>query len=399
MNILFLNHNVAWNGGTFYRAYHVARYLVRRGHSVTLLTISPTSRAGLKSEISEGVEIIQTPDLLWGKGRTGWDLWNTLNRIVYLRRRPKWDIVHAWDSRPAVIWPALYVKRQNRKTGGKLIIDWCDWWGRGGTQAERPGWFAKLLYGPIETYFEEAYRTRAHGTTVASRALRQRALELGVPSASMILLPGGSDTETIKPGDRRAARKELNLPGNCWLVGYMGAITTKEAVLLAETLALARSEIPNLHFMAIGVSIAGSNLPFRRIMGEEQNWIWETGRVAFSRVSVHLAACDALILPMRSNISNVARWPSKINDYLSSGRPIVSTRLGEVKPMFEKEIGVATDDNSQALADGLVKLARDPKKMEYYGRQARAMAETDLNWDRLVEQLEAFYLRVRDDHK
>jgi glycosyltransferase involved in cell wall biosynthesis len=179
----------------------------------------------------------------------------------------------------------------------------------------------------------------------------------------------------------------------------MGAITTKEAVLLAETLALARSEIPNLGFMAIGVSIAGSNLPFRRIMGEEQDWIWETGRVAFSRVGVYLAACDALILPMRSNISNVARWPSKINDYLSSGRPIVSTRLGEVKPMFEKEIGVATDDNAQALADGLVKLARDPKKMEYYGRQARAMAETDLNWDRLVEQLEAFYLRVRDDHK
>src|SRR5687767_10639385 len=179
MRILFLNHNVARRGGTFYRAYQIARYLVRRGHAVTLLTISAARRWGFDREEGEGVEIIHAPDLLWGIGRTGWDPWDTLNRVAYLRGQ-RWDIIHAWDSRPAVILPALYARRQSRTANGKLVVDWCDWWGRGGTQAERSGKAAKLLYAPVETYFEEAFRTRADGSTVISGALYKRALGLGV---------------------------------------------------------------------------------------------------------------------------------------------------------------------------------------------------------------------------
>src|SRR5258708_4193778 len=75
MRILSLNHNVVRRGGTFFRAYHAARHLVRRGHTVTLLTISAERRWGFRREVSEGVEIIETPDALWGVGRSGWDLW------------------------------------------------------------------------------------------------------------------------------------------------------------------------------------------------------------------------------------------------------------------------------------------------------------------------------------
>ena len=157
MRILFLNHNVVRRGGTFYRAYHVARYLVQRGHTVTLLTISNERRWSLEREICEGVEIIHTPDLLWGIGRTGWDPWDTSNRIAYLHGK-EWNLIHAWDSRPVVILPALYARKQSSRIGGKLVLDWCDWWGRGGTQAERTN-KALGIIAPIETFFEENYRS------------------------------------------------------------------------------------------------------------------------------------------------------------------------------------------------------------------------------------------------
>lgn len=266
MRLLFLNHNIVRRGGTFYRAYHAGRYLVRRGHSVTLLSISAGKRWGFEREVSEGVEIIHTPDLLWGLGRSGWDPWDTINRVAYLRDK-HWDIIHAWDCRPAVILPALYARQQSSKLGGKLVIDWCDWWGRGGTQSERPGRLARLLYGPIETFFEEAFRTQADGTTVASRALLDRALGLGVSSEPLLVLPGGSDTDVVHPIELSAACAQIGISTSEWIVGYMGALPAREVDLLASALTMARSQIPNLRFLAIGVSIAGSSSSLRTLMG------------------------------------------------------------------------------------------------------------------------------------
>jgi glycosyltransferase involved in cell wall biosynthesis len=390
-----LNHNVAWSGGTFYRAYNVARCLVRRGHSATLLTISAKNRWGIEHEHAEGIEIIHTPDLLTGLGRSGWDLWDTFNRVRFLRDR-QWDIIQAWDCRPAVILPALYARRQSRSAGGKLLIDWCDWWGRGGVQAERPGKMGKLIYGPIETYFEEAFRTRADGTTVASQALRERACNLGVPGEPMMLLPGGSDIENIRMMDRHAARREIGLPASDFVVGYRSTLTLREVDLLMEALTLARSRIPNLRFLAGGIIVTSSTMPFHRAADKYWgDWITERGRVPYDQIGLYLAACDVFVLPMfMENISNNARWPSKINDFLAAGRPIVATKVAEIAPLFRHSIGIATDDNPQSLADGVVQIAENPDQAREFGRNARTLAEGDLNWSKLAERLESFYERV-----
>src|SRR5579871_6778359 len=107
MKILFLNHNVAFKGGTFFRAYHFARHLVQLGHEVTLFTISPDSRLKCTTREVDGIKFVDTPDWLWGIGRTGWDVWDTASRILAISGGT-WDLVHAFDSRPAVILPALF---------------------------------------------------------------------------------------------------------------------------------------------------------------------------------------------------------------------------------------------------------------------------------------------------
>src|SRR5436305_15329718 len=65
LRLLFLNHNVVRAGGTYYRAFDAARHLVHRGHSVTLLSISHTTRFKIEREVVDGVEIVHTPDLFW----------------------------------------------------------------------------------------------------------------------------------------------------------------------------------------------------------------------------------------------------------------------------------------------------------------------------------------------
>jgi glycosyltransferase involved in cell wall biosynthesis len=395
MRILYLNHNVARHGGTFYRAYHVGRYLTRHGHSVTLLTISASKHRGFEREVSEGVEIIHTPDLLWGLGRSGWDPWDTVNRIAYLRDK-QWNIIHAWDCRPVVILPALYARRQSHKISGKLVIDWADWWGRGGVQAERTNNFARAIYGPIETFFEEAFRTRADGTTVISQALRERALRLGVPEDPLLMLPQGCEPEAIQPFDHQTARTALGLPIGEFVVGYRGTLTIREVDLLMEALVLARKQIPNLRFLAGNVVVTSSAISFRQAADKYWGeWITETGWVPYEQLGLQLAVCNVFVLPMYLNsISNQAKWPSKINDFLSAGRPVVATRVKELTSLFRHEIGVLTDDDPASLAQGLIQIAQQPAQAEYYGRQARALAEGELNWTRVTEQLETFYVKV-----
>ena len=92
-----------------------------------MYTIHPQRRLGVEESELQGVRVVQFPDLLWGIGRTGWDLWDTAQRLGKVRGET-FDLVHAFDSRPVVIHPALALQRR----GVPLVMDWADWWGRGG---------------------------------------------------------------------------------------------------------------------------------------------------------------------------------------------------------------------------------------------------------------------------
>ena len=115
MRILILNHNIAWKGGgTFFRTFHFGRHLARRGHDVTLLTISPAAKRGFSEKVVDGgLRMVETPDMLWGMGRSGWDPWDTLNRMGYIARG-HWDVVHGFDSRPAVVLPSIFAQKARR---------------------------------------------------------------------------------------------------------------------------------------------------------------------------------------------------------------------------------------------------------------------------------------------
>ena len=86
MDILYLNHNIIWKSA-FHRCFQFAKRLIKAGHKVTIVTNDPISRIKFNLENIEGVEIIKTPDLFWGRLRTGWDPYNTLRRIGYLRNK------------------------------------------------------------------------------------------------------------------------------------------------------------------------------------------------------------------------------------------------------------------------------------------------------------------------
>lgn len=383
VRILLLNHNVAWSGGTFFRAYHFGRELARRGHEVDLISISRCRRWRFDQEHHDRLTIYGSPDLFWGRGRTGWDPWDVFRRTLRVRRQ-RYDLVHAFDSRPAVIVPALAAQSR----GTPLVLDWADWWGRGGTIEERPTSSAlRKIARPIETFFEERFRTRADGTTVISSALAERAASLGVPAERILRIPQGSDVAAVTPRDRVASRARLNLPSDVPIAGYLGVLLSSDAALLAGSWCRIRELHPDAHLVMIGD-------PKKAILDEDHSVI-KTGFVPHDQMVSYLAACDVLLLPMKNTIASRGRWPSKLNDYMAAGRPIAATEVGDSSVLFrENGIGVATADDSDSFAAGVSSLLKDPEGRRQMGERARMIAEREFAWPALTQRLEAYYQMI-----
>lgn len=385
MRILMIAFNPAWRG-TFYRALHLARHLVRREHTVTLMAMSQAERWRFRSREVDGVTLVETPDLLWGRLRSGWDLWDALARIVWLRGR-SFDLVHAFEARPIVILPALYMQRRRRLP---LVLDWCDWFGAGGSVEERPNWLLRTVLRPVETFFEEHFRTWADGTTVINTVLRERAMDLGVPPETILLLPDGCDVERLQVLDRDEARRTLGLPLDQPLIGYIGAIFQRDARLMARALDLVRQTHPGAMLALIGYC----NVDVAALVAEPQA-VMRTGFISYEEMNRYLAACDLCWLPLRDTGANRGRWPLKLNEYMAAGRPVVATTVGDVaRVLQEHEIGLLVRDEPEELAQATIRLLEDPASRDRLGRNARRVAEEVFDWALLTERLESFYDHV-----
>ncbi len=377
MRLLFLNHNVAWSG-TFLRAFHLGRKLVARGHQVTVVTTHRTARWAVREQERDGVTLVEAPDLLWGRARTGWDPWNAARRILHLHGR-RFDLVHAFDCRPAVILPALALRRR----GGLFLTDWADWWGRGGTITDRSGWLVRTFFGPVETWFEEAFRRGAAGTTVISTALADRAARLGVPRDRIFLLRQGCDVEGIVPRERERARAELGIAPGTKLVVHLGAIYRGDARLLFDALSIAASSGCRVELAMVGKP--GAPLPPGAVCRR-------VGYVPYDTLQAWLAAADTCVVPLLDTVANRGRWPSKINDCLAAGRPVVITDVGDAASVVrEHGAGWVTDVNPEAFARGLQQACSDAAACRCAGERARALAERVLAWPVVAGALEAYY--------
>ncbi len=372
--------------GTYWRAFHWGRMLARWGHEVTLMATAPQARFFFRLSQPAGLRLVETPDLFSGALRSGWDPWNTLKRIAWLGRED-FDLVHAFEGRPVVLFPALFEK----KRGAKLIMDWCDWFGRGGSVEERPQPLVRWLLRPIETHFEEAYRRRADGTTVINALLREKAIGLGVDPATILLIQNGSD-----PGRpqqlREEARKKIGWGKEGQLIGFVGGTFSEDARFMAEAFNRVIAQNNKVKLLLIGY--------FNREIEKgltDPSKVVRTGRLPYDRVFDYLSACDICWLPLCDNSANRGRWPLKFNDYLTVGRPVVATDVGNLREVIERhQVGLVTGNRSADFAQRTLELLEQPTLQEELGKKARVAAETAFSWEKMTRDLESFYLRILD---
>jgi len=389
LNILMISHHRKYK--TTSRSKLMAQHLVNRGHDVTLMVISDSRKFGIIETEWDGVRIIETPDLLWGRLRSGWDMWNLINRIFYLSQdQHSYDLIHCFETRPATIHPALFYLKNHQIP---LVTDWNDFWGRGGLiEVNRPRWY-RMLFGWFETYYEEAFRTKGAGITVISSALGRRAAQLGIPEERIAYIPGGASPDLFLARSKVECRNRAGFPLGDPIVCFSSADSHYDLeVVFAATEIVAR-KYPGIKLIVTGqTSRIIQQLPQKYNLHE--NVIF-TGYLPLEELPWYMGCADFFMLPFPNKPHNVGRWPNKICDYMCMERPTISNPVGDIKTLFENHsIGILAESEPDDFAKKMIYLIENPEVAAQLGKEARRVAITKYDWSLLIDKLEKFYSEV-----
>ncbi len=370
--------------GTYWRTYGFAQELATRGHKVTLLSAGSGDQAHTEVNQNENLCQITFPSLFNGTRGSGYDPGDIFGRIKWLRQnQERFDLVHAFESRPASLLPALTGKRR----GACVVSDWCDWFGRGGSVEQRQNPVARALLRPVETALENRSRPKADGVTVINQTLYQKALSLDISAERILLLPNGAYTDMFQMANRLAARKRLGLPPDIPLIAYTGTLFNSDAELMAEAFNIIQEEVPGARLLMIGYT----NLDLRSLVQHPEAVI-STGPVSFHDLVAYVAASTIGWIPLADNLANAGRFPLKLNDFMASGRAVLVTDVGDLgNTVRQYGLGLVARPDPISISLQALELLADTVRREAIEHRARDVAETVFAWPKVVNELEAFY--------
>ena len=140
------------------------------------------------------------------------------------------------------------------------------------------------------------------------------------------LIPSGLDTDVFPPEKTPERPSELmNL--NSKIIGYIGAISD---VFDQELVLNISKNFPNYYIVIVGPRFTST-----KKINNQDNIIF-IDRVSKDRLPEYIFYFDMAIIPYRVNSSTNMVYPTKLNEYLSMGKKVISTPIYEVK-LFSKE--------------------------------------------------------------
>ena len=394
LNILMITHKT--RAGIVPRSMVMASNLVERGHHAMIIAISRQKRFGIEEYYLDGVRIVETPDMLWGRLRTGWDPWNLINRLYFLsKENGSYNLVHTFESRPASIYPALYFSRKHNLP---LITDWNDWFGRHGLiDINRPIWY-RYLFGGVETYYEETFRAKAAGLTVISSMLQQRAIGLGVDPKKICFISGGAFLDLFTNHSIEECRQHSGFKLDEPMLGFSSANSHLDMEIVLQSLKLVSQKYPEMKLIITGEAKEEIHKLVKKF--DVQNNVIFTGFLPLNELQWYLGSANVFLLPMADLPYNQGRWPNKMCDYMCMARPTVSNPVGDIKRLMEQNaVGCLAAWTPEDFAQKILYLLDHPSVSAEYGRNARKVAEEQFDWKKLIVKLEDFYYKILNEEQ
>ena len=224
------------------------------------------------------------------------------------------------------------------------------------------------------------YREAA-AVACVTRSFMDNLAARGIDRAKLHFMPNGILPEFWTSGSRQQGRHDLDVADREVLVSYVGTVGLAHGLgSVIEAASRLRDSAPHVRFVIAG---DGAQLDAVRALTTERGLdnVRLTGLLPRERVPSLLAASDMMLVTLTAADVFRTVLPSKMFEAMAAARPVVLAVAGEARDMLERSGGgiAVTPDDPAALADAVVRLARDPSLRAAMGAAGRLFVEREFN--------------------
>ncbi len=125
--------------------------------------------------------------------------------------------------------------------------------------------------------------------------------------------------------------------------------------------------------------------------GLQAKLIINSGYLSDDELRTLYSEAQLLLAPLHNNIRSIARFPSKIGDYLMSGRPVISNTVGEVAYYLrDKETAYLCEPDNTAAFTEVLRYALDDPNRNTIGENGRKFAVDSFHYGQQGRRLLEF---------
>lgn len=407
MKILYVQQHFATGSGEAgVRGYNLVRTLVARGHDVTVIcghNWRDRSLAGDHAKLVderdvEGFRLVRLGVFYSNHQSVMARLRSFLTFAILAMREVtvrQADIVFASSTPLTVSVPALWARLVR---GIPYVLEVRDLWPDLAIEMDviRNPVIKSVLLAWERLAYRRAWRLVALAPGIKDGIVAKGRLH---PSR-VLMIPNGSDTDSLKPIARTAERLLPTRAGEfvCGYTGTIGLANGLDAVLDAAAV-LKRRGNARVRFVLIGDGREKQRL-MQRAAAEGLDTVSFAGLFGKSDYNRVLAELDAGMQILKDVPGfRYGTSPNKFFDYLAAGRPVVVNYPGWMSDLVTTNAcGIAVPPNDpDAFADALERLCADPGRLAAMGVAARALAEREFSQQRILVDLAQFIEAERSD--
>lgn len=266
-----------------------------------------------------------------------------------------------------------------RKTGIPFVLH-CD-----GVEIWVKKNWGKLYFSDLLKWAEEIQWENADLINVPSSVVKKQMIEHGVDPSKILVNPNGVDPDVFHPDlDKSIIRKKLGIENN-FVVGFVGTFGHWHGVdVLAESIKILKGRIPNIKVLFVGDGLLRPKIEEILKRDSVENISIITGMIPYLSIPEYMAACDVLTTPCVHNSDNSEFFnsPIKLFEYMSMGKPIVASDVGqqgEVINDYENGI-LCREKSAEDLADKIEYFYANPDEARIMGASARNSVVTQYDW-------------------
>jgi glycosyltransferase involved in cell wall biosynthesis len=373
--VVFITYSFGFPNGmaSTQRARLLARGLVENGINVTFLCVKALERQPAENlnakGIYEGIYFEYTPGVTvrsesfikrrWLELR---GLMVAINRLITLKAKDEIYCIYLFGNEKLTMTGCIY-----RIIAVLLRIPLL-------LELNEMPWSLK----PNPTYWEKKISpiAGASGAIVISDFLYHWVLnESGRISkkVSMLYIPTMMD-----PGEREKGSSQISQ--DTPRVLFAGSPIYSETIrFIIKSMDFVINEYPRCQLIITGCKKTdphGAWMQSEKIGLTLQDNIIFAGYVPRNELLILYKGSNALLIPLFDDFISKARFPIKIGEYLLSGRPVVTTNVGEVTKYFKNNENafICEPGDPKTFAELILTALRDPDRANEIGRMGRATA-------------------------